>query len=90
MVFNKIIVEKFTIDGKCYDMYNIEYKGKLHKVASYRLHSKIVKILENDCCNSLANYIDSLYDVYIPRGVKRYGEDEIIKSAIDAFEELNY
>ena len=47
-------------------------------------------MLENDCCNSLANYIDSLYDVYIPRGVKRYGEDEIIKSAIDAFEELNY
>ena len=90
MVFNKIVVEKITIDGKFYDMYLIEYKGKLHKVASYRLHNKIIKILENDCCNSFANYIDSLYDVYIPRGVKKMGENEIIKSAIDAFEELNY
>jgi hypothetical protein len=90
MAFKKIFVEKITIGNKCYDMYHIEYKGKIHKVASYRLHNKVVKMLENDCCNSLANHIDSLYDVYIPRGVKKMGENEIIKSAIDAFEELNY
>lgn len=86
MAGKKIKYEKIMIDGVKYDMYHIEYKGKVHKVASYALHHKVETMLENDGFNSLANHIDSLYDVYIPRGVKKLGEDEIIKSAIDGIE----
>ena len=87
MAGKKIKYERIEIDGRKYDMYHIEYNGKVHKVASYALHHKIETMLEEDGFNSLANHISSLYDVFIPRGVKKLGEEEIIKSAIDGIED---
>ena len=87
MAGGKIKYERIEYNGKRYDMYHIKYNGKWYRVASYALHRIIEKSLEEDSFHPLANYISSLYDVYIPRGVKKLGEDEIIKSAIDGIED---
>lgn len=41
-------IEKYTINGNTYEVYEVDYKGATYKVGDSKLGDLIIKIIEND------------------------------------------